>query len=210
MTDCNPEPLHFSTLGPKAVVADFQGGRLTTDAGALLLREVADKIGLFDALDAAIPDPRNPVFIIHDQRAMIAQRITAIALGYEDLNDHQNLRVDPVLQLAAGKPPEAELPLASPPTLCRLENRVERKTLVQVAEVFVEQFIAAHPTPPEHLILDFDATDDRIHGNQEGRFFHGYYDDHCFLPLYVFCGDELLAAYLRPSNITTAINKLTH
>src|SRR6202795_1787152 len=101
MTDCNRNPLHFATLGPKAVIADFQGGRLTTDAGALLLREVADKIRLFDALNAAIPDPRNPVFIIHDQRAMIAPRVTAIALGYEDLNDHQNLRADPVLQLAA-------------------------------------------------------------------------------------------------------------
>ncbi len=204
MTDCNAEPLHFSTLGSKAVVADFQGGRLTTDAGALLLREVADKIGLFDALNDAIPDPRNPAFILHDQRAMIAQRVTAIALGYEDLNDHQSLRADPVLQLAAGKPPQVDLTLASPPTLCRLENRVERKALVEVAEVFVDQFLAAHPTPPEHLILDFDATDDRIHGNQEGRFFHGYYDDHCFLPLYVFCGDELLAAYLRPSNIDAA------
>jgi len=204
MTDCNPVPLQFSTLGSKAVVADFQGGRLTTDAGALLLREVDQTCGLFDAINAVIPDPRNPVFIIHDQRAMIAQRITAIALGYEDLNDHQNLRVDPVLQLAAGKAPEAELPLASPPTLCRLENRVDRKALIQVAEVLVDQFIAAHPTPPGHLILDFDATDDRIHGNQEGRFFHGYYDHHCFLPLYVFCGDELLTAYLRPSNIDAA------
>jgi hypothetical protein len=204
MTDCNPDPLRFSTLGPKAVVADFQGGRLTTDAGALLLREVAERIGLFDALHAAIPDPRNPVFILHDQRAMIAQRGTAIALGYEDLNDHQNLRADPVLQLAAGKPPEVDLTLASPPTLCRLENRVERKALVKVAAVLVDQFVAAHPTPPEHLILDFDATDDRVHGKQEGRFFHGYYDHHCFLPLYVFCGDELLAAYLRPSNIDAA------
>src|SRR3954452_3601020 len=201
VTDCNRDPLHFSTLGPKAVVADFLGGRLTTDAGALLLREVAQRIGLFDALNNAIPDPRNPVFIIHDQRALIAQRITAIALGYEDLNDHQNLRADPALQLAAGRPPEVDLTLASPPTLCRLENRVGRKALVKVAEVLVDQFVAAHPTPPEHLILDFDATDDRVHGRQEGRFFHGYYDHHCFLPLYVFCGDELLTAYLRPSNI---------
>jgi hypothetical protein len=204
MTDCNRDPLHFSSLGHRAVVADFQGGRLTTDAGALLLREVADRTGLFDALDAAIPDPRNPVFIIHDQRALIAQRVTAIALGYEDLNDHHDLRADPVLQVAAGKPPEEELTLASPPTLCRLENRVGRATLVRIAEVLVDQFIAAQATPPEHLILDFDATDDRIHGKQEGRFFHGYYDHHCFLPLYVFCGDELLAAYLRPSNIDAA------
>ena len=204
MTDCNPDPLRFSSLGRKAVVADFQGGRLTTDAGALLLREVADQTRLFDALDAAIPDPRNPVFIIHDQRALIAQRVTAIALGYEDLNDHQTLRSDPMLQLAAGEPPEEELPLGSPPTLCRLENRVGRATLVKFAEVLVDQFLAAHAAPPQHLILDFDATDDRVHGKQEGRFFHGYYDHHCFLPLYVFCGDELLTAYLRPSNIDAA------
>jgi hypothetical protein len=204
MTDCNPESLPFSTLGPKAVVADFRGGRLTADAGALLLREVAGKIGLFDALNAAIPDPRNPVLIVHDQHALIAQRVTAIALGYEDLNDHHHLRTDPVLQVAAGKLPDPKMPLASPPTLCRLENRIDRATLVRLAEVLVDQFLAAHPSPPEHLILDFDATDDPVHGRQEHRFFHGYYDHHCFLPLYVFCGDELLAAYLRPSNIDAA------
>ena len=187
-----------------AVVADFHGGRLTTDAGALLLREVAERLGLFDALDHAIPDPRWLPIVVHDQRAMLAQRIIAIALGYEDLNDHQTLRCDPALQLAAGKVPDREMPLASPPTLCRLENRVDRKSLVRISEVLVDQFIAAHPRPPESLILDFDATDDLIHGKQEGRFFHGYYDHHCFLPLYVFCGDELLTAYLRPSNIDAA------
>ena len=201
MTDCKPESLRFATLGSKSVIADFLGGRLTTDAGALLLREVADSTGLFRALDAVIPDPRHPVFIVHDQHALLAQRITAIALGYEDLNDHQTLRADPVLQLVAGKAPEEELPLASPPTLCRLENRIDRQSLVRIAEVFVDQFIASHTQPPAHLTLDFDATDDRVHGKQEGRFFHGYYDHHCFLPLYVFCGDELLTAYLRPSNI---------
>ncbi len=204
MTDCNLRPLHFSTLGRKAVVANFDGGRLTTDSGALLLREVADRIGLFDALDAAIPDPRDPLSIVHDQKAMLAQRVVAIALGYEDLNDHQTLRADPALQLAAGKPPEEDATLASPPTICRLENRVDRESLIRVAAVLVDQFIAAHPEPPEHLMLDFDATDDPTHGKQEGRFFHGYYDHYCFLPLYVFCGDELLAAYLRPSNIDAA------
>jgi hypothetical protein len=204
MTDCNRDPLPFSSVGPKTLVADFTGGRITTDAGALLLREVDHRIGLTDALNAAIPDPRHPVFIVHPQRAMLAQRITAIALGYEDLNDHQTLRSDPVLQIAAGVAPELDLTLASPPTLCRLENRVDRKALIKIAEVLVDQFIASHLDPPEHLILDFDATDDLIHGQQEGRFFHGYYDHDCFLPLYVFCGDELLAAYLRPSNIDAA------
>jgi hypothetical protein len=169
-----------------------------------LLREVARRIGLFEALDGVIPDPREPALLIHDQRAMLAQRITAIALGYDDLNDHQTLRTDPALQLVASGRPQEDRPLASPPTLCRLENRIERRTLVKMAEVLVDQFIAAHPTPPEALILDFDATDDPVHGKQEGRFFHGYYDHHCYLPLYVFCGDELLAAYLRPSNIDAA------
>src|SRR5437588_609345 len=114
MTDCNPKPLHFSTLGRRTVVADFLGGRITSDAGALLLREIADRLGLFDALDAAIPDPRHPVYIVHDQKAMLAQRVIAIALGYEDLNDHQALRADPALQLAAGRAPDPEITLASP------------------------------------------------------------------------------------------------
>jgi hypothetical protein len=204
MTKCNCETLDFSRLGAKAVVADFQGGRITTDAGALLLRDLGDRLGLFDALDAAIPDPRHPAFIVHEQRSMLAQRVIALAAGYEDLNDHQALRSDPALQVAAGRAPDPELPLASPPTLCRLENRVDRKALVRLADALVDQFLAAHPEPPGHLTLDFDATDDRVHGLQEGRFFHGYYDHHCFLPLYVFAGDELLAAYLRPSNIDAA------
>ena len=204
MTDCNRQPLSFSSLGSKSVIADFLGGRLTSDAGALLLREVGRKTGLFQAIAAAIPDPRNPIFVIHDQKSMIAQRIVAIALGYEDLNDHQTLRADPALQLAAGRVPDQDLPLASPPTLCRLENRIGRKALIQISEVLLDQFIASHAQPPEHLILDFDATDDPVHGRQEGWFFHGYYDHYCFLPLYVFCGDELLAAYLRPSKIDAA------
>jgi hypothetical protein len=198
MTECNDAPMHFSRFESKAVVADFHGGRLTTDAGVLLLREIGERLGLFDALDRAIPDPRWLPTVVHDQRTMLARRITAIALGYEDL------RCDPALQLAAGKVPDREAPLASPPTLCRLENRVGRRPLARISEVLVDQFLAAHAEPPESLILDFDATDDPIHGRQEGRFFHGYYDHHCFLPLYVFCGDELLVAYLRPSDIDAA------
>jgi hypothetical protein len=201
MTDCNRDPVMFSSLGSKSVVADFLGGRLTSDAGALLLREVGERIGLFEALNEAIPDPRDPRFIIHDQKDMLAQRIIAIALGYEDLNDHQTLRNDPALQTAAGKIPDEEIPLASPPTLCRLENRIQRKTLIAIASVLVDQFIAAYDQAPEHLTLDFDATDDPTHGHQEQRFFHGYYDHYCFLPLHVFCGDELVTAYLRPSKI---------
>ena len=201
MTDCNRPPLTFSSLNSRQVVADFLGGRLTADAGALLLREVGLATGLFAALDAAIPDPRDPSRITHDQLTMITQRVVAIALGYEDLNDHQTLRTDPALQVATGSTPEDQTPLASPSTLCRLENRVDRAALIRISAALVDQFIASQTTPPEHLILDFDATDDPVHGRQEQRFFHGYYDHYCFLPLYVFCGDELLTAYLRPSKI---------
>lgn len=204
MTDCNAEPLLFSSLGRKRIVGDFTGGTLTSDAGGLLLREVERRIGLIDSLAGVINDPRDPARIQHDQRVMLAQRIFALALGYEDLNDHQVLRTDPVLAVLTERPPSRDEPLASSPTLCRLENRVTRGDLARMSRVLVEQFIASYDSPPEELILDFDATDDPIHGNQEGRFFHGYYDHHCFLPLYVFCGSRLLVSYLRPSNIDGA------
>ncbi len=201
MTECNRDPITFSSIGSKSMMADFLGGRLTSDAGAIILREIGENTGLFDAINDVIPDPRDPALILHEQKSMIVQRIVAIAMGYEDLNDHQSLRDDPALQLAAGHIPDDGPSLASPPTLCRLENRIERRTLVRIAGVYVDQFIASHSQPPESLILDFDATDDLVHGHQEGRFFHGYYDNYCFLPLYVFCGDELVTAYLRPSKI---------
>ena len=183
MTDCNSNPIVFSSFGRRNVVADFAGGAITSDAGALLLREVDRKLGLIDKLDAVIPDPRNQALITHQQVMMLRQRIFAIAMGYEDGNDHQTLRDDPLMQLLTERGIKADQPLASPPTLCRLENRVMRRTLADVAAVFVEVFIRSHPTPPKELILDFDATDDAVHGNQVNRFFHGYYDQYCFLPL---------------------------
>jgi hypothetical protein len=191
-------------LDRRQLVADFDGGDLTSDGGLPLLREVDRKIGLIDALNAAVFDPRRPLFTLHDQRTLLAQRVYAIAASYEDLNDHNTLRRDTLLQAISErrlKPGQKEGdPLGSPSTLCRLENRVTRGDLVAMAKVFVEQFIASHDTPPEQLILDFDATDDRVHGRQVGRFFHGYYDEYCFLPLYVFCGDQLLVAYLRTAD----------
>lgn len=204
MTDCNTQPLLFSNLKNKKIQADFNGGSLTSDAGAVLLREVDNRIGLIDAINRCIPDPRHPFFIVHDQKTMLAQRIFGIALGYEDLNDHQSLRQDSLFQIISERGIKDDMPLASPPTLCRLENRIDRKTLTEIAKVFVERFIASYTQTPDELILDFDPTDDPIHGNQEKRFFHGYYDHYCFLPLYVFCGDQLLAAYLRPADIDGA------
>jgi hypothetical protein len=200
------DPLPFATLNGRRVEADFSGGALTTDAGALLLREADRRLGLLDALDRCLPDPRDPDLITHPQRALLAQRVFGIATGYEDLNDHQRLRHDPLWQALADYDPDPQQPLASAPTLCRLENRASRAALFRMACALVEQFIASHDRPPECLILDFDATDDPAHGQQEGRFFHGYYDTYRFLPLYVFCGDRLLVAYLRPSNIDAPLH----
>jgi hypothetical protein len=204
MTECNTDGLDFGRLGRRSVVADFEGGRLTSDAGALLLQQVDQRLGLIEAINDCIPDPRDPRYVIHQQRAMLGQRIIAIAQGYEDVNDHQTLRQDPALQVAAQCAPDSENPMASPSTLCRLENRVTRKTMVELHRVIVDQFLASYDEPPEEITLDLDATDDPTHGNQEGRFFHGYYRHYCFLPLYVFCGEQILCAYLRPSKIDGA------
>ncbi len=203
-TECKAESLVFSSLSRKKILADFNGGHLTSDAGALLLREANRRTGLIDALAACIRDPRDPARIQHDVKTLLAQRVFGIAMGYEDGNDHQTLRSDPIMQLLAETPPDPDDPLASPPTLCRFENWVDRKSLARMSAVLVDQFIASHREPPKEIILDFDATDDRIHGDQEGSFFHAFYYHYCYLPLYVFCGDQLLCAYLRPSKIDAA------
>ncbi len=200
MTHCTPDALPFASLGSRRLEADFSGGDLTTDAGALLLREADRRLGLLDALDRCLDDPRDPDLITHPQRALLAQRVLGIACGYEDLNDHDALRRDPVWQALAEYDPGAGQPLASAPTLCRLEGRASRTALWRLAAVLVEQFVASFASPPHTLVLDFDATDDPVHGRQEGRFFHGYYDAYCFLPLYVFCGDQLLVAHLRTAD----------
>ena len=206
MTECNGPAVLFSSLGRQKIVADFAGGRLTSDGGGLLVREVDRRLGLIDALTACLTDPRDPARIVHDQRTMLSQRIFGIALGYEDLNDHATLRSDPLFSVLAEKTPAADEPLASPPTLCRLENRVDRKALGRMSAVLVEQFIRSYDTPPEEIVLDFDDSHDPAHGRQENNFFHGFYDCYCFLPLYVFCGDRLLVSYLRPSNIDSALH----
>ena len=204
MAQCNTRPLAFSSLSRKRIVADFDGGHITSDGGGLLLREVDRRLGLVDRLAACIADGRDPSYLIHSVASMLRQRVFGIALGYEDLNDHHTLRNDPLMQVLTERSPTPETPLASPPTLSRLENAVTRKDLVRMAGAFVDVFIASHTRPPKELVLDFDATDDPLHGAQEGRFFHGYYDAYCYLPLYVFCGDQLLVAYLRRANIDAA------
>jgi hypothetical protein len=189
-----------ATAKTKPIAVDFNGGKLTADAGILLLLKVEQIIQLVERINQIINDPRHPVLITHQQQHMILQRIFAIALGYEDVNDQTNLRIDPAFLAAIKNSLDENEPLASASTISRLENRIIDKELADLSKLFVELFIESHDVPPKQIIIDVDATDDTIHGNQEGRFFNGFYDDYCFLPLYFFCGDQLLCAQLRPSN----------
>jgi hypothetical protein len=200
MPNCTQEEIRFPSFDRRKIEAGFTGGDVSSDGGVMLLREADRRLGLTKALSGMLLDPRDPLLITHPQEDLLRQRIYGLAAGYEDLNDHDSLRHDLVWQTAV----ERNQPLASSPTLCRLEGRVDRKAAVGFHQVFIEQFIASFREAPKELVLDFDATDDRVHGNQEGRHFHGYYGDWCFLPLYVFCGEQLLVAYLRPSNIDPA------
>ena len=192
--------VELSKLGRRVVEGRFDGGSMTSDGGVMLLSETDRKLGLTQAAARCIPDPRSPLLITHAVRDMLRQRVYGLALGWEDLNDHKDLRLDVSMQTAVGVEREA----ASAPTLCRLESWSDRKTSVDLHKVLVEQFIASFKTAPQELVLDFDATDNPLYGQQEDRFFHGYYDSYCYLPLYVFCGQQLLCAYLRPSRIDGA------
>jgi hypothetical protein len=194
------------------VVAAFDGGAITSDAGALLLGSTNQAIKLIDRFAGCFRDGRCQELVEHRVETLVGQRVLGIALGYEDLNDHDELRHDPVMAVLAGKL-EAHrkdcAPVAGKSTLNRLElSRPEATRYHKIAhdaaaieELLVDLFIETHKQPPEEIILDLDATDDPLHGRQEGRFFHGYYDCYCYLPLYVFCGDQLLAAKLRTANI---------
>jgi hypothetical protein len=200
MPNCTQKEFGFPSFDRRKIEANFEGGNVSSDGGVLLLREAERRLGLVQALSACLRDPRDPALITHTQEELLKQRIFGLAQGYEDLNDHDTLRHDLAWQTAV----ERDTALASSPTLCRLEQRVDRGAAVAMHGVLLEQFIASFAAPPSELILDFDATDDRVHGQQEGRFFHGYYGAYCFLPLYVFCGEQLLVAYLRPSKIDPA------
>ena len=192
--------INFGRLGRRVVEGRFDGGSMTSDAGVMLLGEVDRKLGLLEAASRCIADPRSPALIEHGVRDMLRQRVYGLALGWEDLSDHGALREDVAMQTAVG----VDHVVASAPTLCRLEKWADRATAWRLHEVLVDQFIASFKSAPEELVLDFDATDNPLHGQQEGRFFHGYYDCYCYLPLYVFCGQQLLCAYLRPSRIDGA------
>jgi len=200
MPDCNATQLEFAPFKRRQVNGEFSGGDVSSDGGVLLLRQLERRLGLLQRAASVLSDPRDPERIRHSVVDMMKQRVFALCQGYEDLNDHGELRRDVLLQTAV----ERDTPLASAPTLCRLENRASRAAAWALHEVIVERFIASFKAAPSELVLDFDATDDPVHGRQEARFFHGYYDQYCFLPLYVFCGEQLLVSYLRPSKIDAA------
>jgi len=221
-TQCNQESLEFHPLGRREVGGRFDGGAITSDAGGLLLREVEKRTGIIAQFAACFTDHRKPERIEHTVKELVGQRVYGLALGYEDLNDHDELRQDPMLAVLAEKPDptgasrarerDQGKALAGKSTLNRLEltgeavsekERYKKIAMDQVAvdRLLVEVFLQAHREPPPEIVLDLDATDDPVHGNQQGRFFHGYYGHYCYLPLYIFCGEHLLCARLRPSNI---------
>ena len=211
-TECSAERSMFGRVEGRSVVAEFDGGALTSDAGGLLLGVADQRLGLVRRIARCFRDARDPRLVEHSVATLIGQRVYGIALGYADLNDHDELRHDPLMAVLAGKLEarrEDCAPVAGKSTLNRLELSRETPTKYRkiahepaaIEALFVDLLLEAHDRPPQQIILDLDATDDPLHGHQEGRFFHGYYDCYCYLPLYVFCGRHLLAAKLRPSNI---------
>jgi hypothetical protein len=221
-TECNAAKLELEGVGRRRVEADFSGGQVSSDGGAVLARQAAERLRLPQRLAECFRDHRNPDLIEHRVEELLAQRIYGLVLGYEDLSDHEAISRDPLMATLVGKSdPEGKdrrhdkdrgVALASPSTLGRVErtpedaNESSRYGKVvcnfdALQEVFVQVFIESHDRPPPRLLLDLDPTDIELHGDQEGRFFHGYYRHHCYLPMYLFCGDYPLAVKLRPSNI---------
>jgi hypothetical protein len=211
-TECNPELFEFAPVGRRAVVAGFDGGAITSDAGALLLKATDRAIRLIARFAECFIDRRRPELVEHLVPTLVGQRVFGIALGYEDVNDHDDLRHDPVMAVLAGKLQAWRAdcaPVAGKSTLNRLELSRDTATRYHkiahdpaaIERLFVTVFLEAHKSAPKEIVLDLDATDDPLHGHQEGRFFHGYYDCYCYLPLYIFCDCHLLTAKLRPANI---------
>jgi hypothetical protein len=214
MTECNQDRFGFASVGgSREIVAEFSGGTISSDAGGLLLQETDSRMNLLTRFSQCFVDLRNPDLIEHSVEQLIRQRVFALALGYEDLNDHDQLRQDPLLGVMSGKAePVTEL-LAGKSTLNRMElgtgmpTRYKKITFWRdsVDELLVNVFLEAHPVAPQQIVLDIDTTDLALHGKQEDRFYHGYYKHYCYLPLYIFCGDHVLCARLRPSSIGPAV-----
>ena len=200
MTKCNQDRFEFACGGTRQIVAEFSGGTITSDGGSLLLKETDTKMNLLTRFSQCFSDRRSPLLIEHTLEQMLRQRVYGLALGYEDLNDHDQLRLDPLLGVMAGKAEPGINLLAGKSTLNRMElgtgtpSRYKKITFWRdsVDELLVDVFLEAHPVAPEQIVLDIDTTDMALHGNQEDKFYHGYYKHYCYLPLYIFCGDDVL------------------
>lgn len=207
MTECTQSGFGFEACGKREIVARFDGGTISSDGGALLLRQTDKRLNLLPRLAQCFLDGRNQNQVEHSVEEMLSQRIYGLALGYEDLNDHEQLRTDPLFGVLAGRA-VLENPLAGKSTLNRMElgtginDRYKKITFWKdsIDELMVKVFLESYGQVPEEIILDMDTTDLPLHGKQEGRFFHGYYDSYCYLPLYIFCGDQLLCARMREAN----------
>ena len=215
MTECSQQSFEFEGHFSRQVTARFDGGQQTSDAGGLLLRETDRRLRLLSRFAACFTDGRDAARIEHRVEEMVAQRVYGIALGYEDLNDHEQLRHDPLLAVMSGRS-DAELALAGKSTLNRLELSTRKEDRYKkifcdteaVDRLLVDIFLESYSEAPEEIVLDLDSTDLPIHGHQEGRFFHGFYDHYCYLPLYIFCDNHLLGARLRQSNIDGSAGSL--
>jgi hypothetical protein len=215
MTECTQSGFGFEACGSRQIVARFDGGTISSDGGAFLLRQTDKRLNLLPRLAECFVDGRNQLLVAHSVVEMVSQRVYGLALGYEDLNDHDQLRNDPVFGILAGRE-DLEEPLAGKSTLNRMElgtgtkDRYKKITFWKegLDELLVNLFIESHPSPPSEIILDVDTTDLPLHGKQEGRFFHGYYDSYCYLPLYIFCGEQVLCARLREANHDAAFGSL--
>ena len=218
MTECTPEQMSFGSIGRREMVAKFDGGTITSNGGVLLLGAVEKRIKLLERFAECFADGRDARFVEHPVRQLVSQRVLGLALGYEDLNDHDALRRDPLLAAVVGavdvagtdrrRSVDRGCALAGKSTLNRLELSTEREDRYKKIQALPERmddlllrlFIESFRRAPKSIVLDVDATDDPLHGQQEGRFFHGYYGNYCYLPLYIFCGEQLLCARLRTSN----------
>jgi hypothetical protein len=215
MTECTQSGFGFEACGSREIVARFDGGTISSDGGAFLLRETDKRLNLLPRLAECFLDGRDPDLVQHSVLEMLSQRVYALALGYEDLNDHEQLRTDPVFGILAGRS-ELDEPLAGKSTLNRMElgagtkDRYKKITFWKDAmdDLLVQLFLESYENAPAEIILDVDTTDLPLHGKQEGRFFHGYYDNYCYLPLYIFCGEQVLCARLREANHDAAFGSL--
>jgi hypothetical protein len=215
MTECNQSSFGFEASGRREIVARFDGGTISSDGGAFLLRQTDKRLNLLPRLAECFLDGRNQVLVDHSILEMLSQRVYGLALGYEDVNDHEQLRNDPVFGVLAGRE-KLEDPLGGKSTLNRMElgtgapDRYKKITFWKegIDEVLVKVFLESYQEAPEQIILDIDTTDLPLHGKQEGRFFHGYYDHYCYLPLYIFCGEQVLCARLREANRDAAFGSL--